>query len=251
MRTWLFVFALCATARAQTGKIIGRAVDGSGNAVAGAVITASLKPPIPPGTTITGGSLPVFMPVSANSLSGASGAFEIDNLTAGAYVVCMEKTAAALLNPCIWSDMQTIVTVSASGAANTTVTAVNGTVINIRVADPSGLLSAAPTKDDIMIGVAHGQAPFLPAQVISRDAGGKTVGVTVPAGQAIAINVYSAGFTLTDTTGTTSSSKSFTIPISAAQTVAAASAALPVIGSSTSPSSVTATITVIKAVAAQ
>ena len=203
----------------NTGSIIGAVTDQNGNAVAGALVMAALKPP---STAQAGGSAPVVLYGS----SGPTGAFEIDALPAGTYKLCMEKPGSQLLNPCIWSSSPVTASVTAGGkTSGVSVVAVSGATVTVRVADANGILASNPRANDLLIGVGHGTSPFIPARVVATDSGGRTFGIVVPAGSPINLSVYSSALALADQTGAAFGTNAVSIPLSAGQTAASTASA--------------------------
>jgi len=189
---FLLIAALCF---GQSGRVTGTVVDASGQPITGALVRAAMRSspkPIP----FTPGKLPAFMPV-ASAPSGDKGEFQVDGLYAATYAMCVYKPESIVLDPCLWSDAPVVVTL-AEGATSSgvTVTATQGTIINIRVLDPTGYVNANPDKDDLRVGIHRGQSPFIPALPTSRDSGGKTMSVVVPIGQPVSLSVASAGLVL-------------------------------------------------------
>jgi hypothetical protein len=184
-------------AATQNGIIKGVVTDEAGNAESAVVVTANLRPPVPGGAAIPSS----FVFSSANGLSGADGAFEIDGLPAGTFSLCAEKQGSRLLNPCIWGNPVGVTLAADATASGASVKVQNGVAIIVRVADPQGVLAANPAKDDILIGMGHNKSPFLPARVIKKDATGRTQMLVVPPGLSFNLSVRSAAFSLEDGQG--------------------------------------------------
>jgi len=212
----VMLFACVGIAAAQTGSISGKVVDSQGNAVAGATVSGVV---IPSATAVPGpNGAPGFVPYPASGLSGADGSFTIPNTPAASLTICASKPGAALLNPCLWSDSPTAVTLAAGASASgISVVMANGVTIAIRVNDAKGLTIAHPEVDDVLVGTTHGNSPFIPGAVIARDSGGKTIGLVVPPSASVNLLVRSTNFALTDNSGAAlASSVPVTAPASAA-----------------------------------
>lgn len=202
MRQVLMVFVLSTTASlAQTGRITGTLTDGSGTPIAGGMVMASLRSspaPIP----WTPGRPPAFMSVRANAASTEKGEFQIDGLLVGTYVLCVETSHGAYLNPCLWTDQPVRVEMAEDArVSGVSVVAPKGANVTIRVQDIQGLLVADPANDDLRVGAYNGRSPFIPARVISRDGNGKTLSLAVPRGKAANIAISSSAFALADEKG--------------------------------------------------
>jgi hypothetical protein len=187
----LLPFVLLAQ-QTNTGKLLGTVTDDSGTAITGAIVSATLQPP---------GPVPKFTPVTVSSISGGKGAFELDNLPAGTFGLCVQKPDLQLLNPCLWSDTRVTAAVN-SGQTTSGISLVveKGVRISIRLADDQKLLKAA-SHEDILIGTGHGTSPFIPAQLSSKDDSGKTFSLLIPTGRAVQLSVFSAMFALGDEKG--------------------------------------------------
>lgn len=198
--TFLF-FVLTATVSGQTGAVTGTVTDDTGSPIAGATVSAALRPPVPAGTHGPGG-LPSFIPFPPKAPTSANGSFEIDGLPAGTYALCVDKLGSAVLNPCVWNDQPVLTTLAAGGTATgVSVVAPRGVVITIRVLDPKQLLIGDPRSDDVRIGTFHDSSSFIPALNSGGDMKGKTMSLVVPAGQPLNISVSSATHALADASG--------------------------------------------------
>lgn len=202
MRQLTFSFLLTAAlCFGQSGRVTGTVVDASGQPITGALVRAGMRSspqPIP----LTPGKPPAFMPVSSAAPSGAKGEFQIDGLYAATYAMCVYKPQSTVLDPCLWSDTPVAVTLAeGSTASGVTVTAAQGTIVNIRVLDPTGFINANPGKDDLRVGIKRGKSPFIPALPTARDSSGKTMSLAVPIGQPISLTVASTGLALADSAG--------------------------------------------------
>lgn len=224
MRQLTFSFLLTAAfCFGQTGRVTGTVVDASGQPITGALVRAAMRSspkPIP----LTSGKPPAFMPVASASPSGAKGEFQIDGLYAATYAICVYKPQSTLLDPCLWSDTPVVVTLAeGSTSSGVTVTAAQGTTVNIRVLDPTGFLNTNPGKDDLRIGINRaGKSPFIPALPTSRDSGGKTMSVVVPLGQPLNFMVASTGLALAGNAGASLGAEENQISVSAAALASAA-----------------------------
>ena len=224
MRQLTFSFLLTAAlCLGQSGRVTGTVVDASGQPITGALVRATMRSspkPIP----LTPGRAPAFMPVASIAPSGEKGEFQIDGLYAATYAMCVYKPQSAVLDPCLWSDAPVVVTLAeGSTSSGVTVTAAQGTVVNIRVLDPTGFLNANPGKDDLRVGIHRGKSPFIPALPTSRDSGGKNMSIVVPTGQAVNLSVASAGLVLAGNAAPSAGAEEAQISVPAAALANAAS----------------------------
>lgn len=224
MRQLTFFFLLTAAlCLGQSGRITGTVVDASGQPITGALVRAGMRlspKPIP----LIPGKPPAFMPVASTTPSEAKGEFQIEGLDAGTYAMCVYKPQSTVLDPCLWSDTPVVVTLADdSTASGVIVTAALGTIVNIRVLDPTGFLNANPGKDDLRVGIHRGKSPFIPALPTSRDSGGKTMSIVVPTGQPVSLSVASAGLVLAGNAAPSAGAEEAQISVPAAALANAAS----------------------------
>jgi hypothetical protein len=201
-----------ALALCQAGRITGTVTDDSGAPIAGAIVTAGLRVAVVPGTTGPGGLPLPYPPIGPTDDKGA---FEIDNLPAGTFALCVDKFETAVLNPCWWKD-QPVMTKVAAGAAvsGVSVVAPTGVIITVRVQDAKGLLSNL-ANDDVRVGTYHGKSSFIPALVSGRDATGKTMTLAVLPGQALKLALSSSTYALADDKGNALGAGETQIPVAA------------------------------------
>jgi len=183
----------------STGTVTGILTSTAGTAVPGASVAAYLQ-----GAASTNGKFPPAF----NALTASDGSFSLNGLLAGKYLLCAEQVNAALLNPCFWSASPTTVTVASGGSVTgVSLVAQLGVALNIRVNDPTSLISNNPKLNDIVIEVRPAIGPALPAELASKDSTGETFTVLAPQAEPATILVYSANFSLSDNQG-----DSFTTP---------------------------------------
>lgn len=217
-RLTVIYIAVATSTIAQTGKVTGSVADEAGSPVANALITATPKQPVQPGSFPVPAPTPI-PPFAATSSSDGAGKFEVDNLPPGEYQFCINKPGSELLDPCIWGKAVTA-TVGNGATQPVLITVTHGVTLTIRVADPKALVAANPQLDDLVVGTVNGTSPFVPAILQSKDAAGKTLSIVVPKGQARAISVYSGALKLGDSTGKAFGTNSISLPVSVAQTLA-------------------------------
>ena len=211
-----------ALALCQTGRITGTVTDDRGAPIAGAIVTAGLRAAVVPGTT---GPKGLPLPYPANGPTDDKGSFEIDNLPAGTFALCVDKFETAVLNPCWWKDQPVMTKVAAGATASgVSVVAPTGIVISVRVQDSQGLLTNL-ANDDVRVGTYHGKSSFIPALVSSRDPNGKTVVLAVLPGQALSLAVSSSNYALADANGNVLGPGETQIPVAASALPGTASAA--------------------------
>ena len=223
MRQLTFSFLLTAAfCLGQTARVTGTVVDALGQPIAGALVRAAMRSsakPIP----LTSDRPPAFMPVAAAVPSGTKGDFQIEGLYAATYAMCVYKPQSTVLDPCLWSDTPVVVTLAeGSTSSGVTVSAAQGTIVKIRILDPTGFLNANPGKDDLRIGINRGKSPLIPVLPTSRDSVGKTMTVAVPIGQPLNFMVASTGLALAGEGGASLGAEESQISVPAAALASAA-----------------------------
>ena len=106
-------------------------------------------------------------PLSKNTKSGGDGAFQIQGLAAGKYSLCVQAPGDGYLDPCLWSDTPTTVTlVSGQAAAGVSLRLTAASVLNIQVQDAQQVLSQK-TQDgrrpELTLGVWGPKGLYYPA----------------------------------------------------------------------------------------
>src|SRR6266550_4589116 len=89
-RIWiaLCVFNAISLAQTGTGAIQGTVIDRATNKPIGGAIVTAIRKGLPP--------------ASGTVKSAADGAFQIQNLSSGAYSLCVQVPGSSYLNPCQW-----------------------------------------------------------------------------------------------------------------------------------------------------
>jgi hypothetical protein len=204
-RIWIAFFALTPPLCAQSTGTITGILTNDGNPVPGAFVTAYLQ------ASSTGGKL---MP-AINALTESDGSFKMKGVPAGTYRLCIEKTSAALLDPCQWSPVPNSVTVTPGDDASITMLAQAGISMTIRVDDPTGLLANDPRSVDILINAKTTSGRHIAAVLASKDKSGKTMTMVVPVGVPIDLMIYSSRLALTDDQGHVFTSPNVAVTLSA------------------------------------
>ena len=114
-------------------------------------------------------------PFTRNTKSGGDGAFQIQGLIGGNYLVCVQAPGDQYLNPCEWNGSPAGVTlVSGQGAAGIKIALAPASLLSVQVKDAQRALSQL-TKDgrrpDLSIGVWGPRGLYYPARAVSVPAG--------------------------------------------------------------------------------
>jgi hypothetical protein len=182
-------------AQTGTGGIQGTVTDVSNNKpIAGAFVIA-IRSGLPP--------------LSQAAQTGADGSYQLQNLPAGAFSLCVQVPGGdGYLDPCRFGSPTQSITLTAGQQSQGNVTKLKpASILKIRLNDASGLLTQY-TKDgheqDLLIGV-FGPSPqmtFYPAHLAARDKNGSDYHVSVPLNMPLTFSVSSNTLKLADSAGT-------------------------------------------------
>jgi hypothetical protein len=153
--------ALAQTTQTGTGSISGTILD------------AKTQKPVP--AALVTASRAGAPPFTRNTKSGADGAYQIQGLTAGNYLVCVQASGDQFLNPCEWNGSPAGITLASGQAASGIKIALTpASVLNVQVNDAQKALSQL-TKDgrrpDLSIGVWGPRGMYYPARAVSAPTG--------------------------------------------------------------------------------
>jgi hypothetical protein len=149
--------------------------------ISGTLLDAKTLKPVPAALVIA--SRAGAPPFTRNTKSGGDGAFQIQGLTAGNYLVCVQATGDRYLDPCQWSGSPAAVTLAAGQVATGIKIALTpASVLNVQVKDAQKALSQL-TKDgrrpDLSIGVWGPRGLYYPARAMSAPPGTAGLQATV------------------------------------------------------------------------
>ena len=173
--------------------------------ISGMLVDAKTLKPVPAALVVA--SRAGAPPFTRNTKSGADGAFQIQGLAAGNYLVCIQAPGDQYLDPCQWNGTPTGVTlVSGQSATGITIALAPASVLNVAIKDAQKALSQL-TKDgrrpDLSIGVWGPRGLYYPARAVSSPAGvaGPRAGVPMysyrlPVPRDTALNFYIASHDL-------------------------------------------------------
>lgn len=179
---------LSAAAAAQsptTGVITGRVVDASGRPIAGAKVTYSKDTEY---TRDNDGRV-VVKELGADGVTTArsDGTFSLPGLQSGRYHICAQGTQETQIGSCEWDGLPVIVLVPGQTVTDVTRTIWDATVLNIRVADPKGIIAGADKHGVVVardrrfaVGVSLENGFFRRANVLSESATQRVFRARVP-----------------------------------------------------------------------
>jgi hypothetical protein len=176
---YILVLLLAAhTGLAQTGTTKAASISGT-------VLDAKTQKPVPAALVIA--SRAGAPPFTRNTKSGADGAFQIQGLTAGNYLVCVQAPGDQYLDPCQWNGAPVGVTLSSGQTATgLKIALAPASVLNVQVKDSQKAMSQL-TKDgrrpDLSVGVWGPRGLYYPARAVNAPGG--------PAGPQVSITTYS------------------------------------------------------------
>jgi hypothetical protein len=180
---FLAATALCAQ---TSGVIQGVIKDGVGQVVS--AVYAVAVDPAPGGKSYT-------------AVTNSSGAFSIAGVAPGVYSICVQEPGGAHLDPCRWSTPVQIKVAAGQTVASTPVSALKGTLLQVRVNDPGGLWKAGTGNPEVLLGVIMPSSLFQPMRLASTDAGGKTFDLAIPSGTPVKMSVTAPHFAISDSQG--------------------------------------------------
>ncbi len=191
------VIALLAVAAA-----IGQTGAGS---IQGTIVDAKTLKPVPAVLVIA--SRAGAPPFTKNTKSGGDGAFLIQGLTGGNYLLCVQATGDQYLDPCQWNGTPAGVRLaSGQTATGIKIALTPASVLSVQVKDAQKALSQL-TKDgrrpDLNVGVWGPRGMYYPARAVSSPAGTAgpqasipTYSYRLPVPRDTALNLYIASHDL-------------------------------------------------------
>lgn len=140
--------------------------------ISGTVVDAKTQKPVPAALVIA--SRAGAPPLTRITKSGGDGAFQIQGLAAGNYLVCVQA-GDQYLNPCDWNGTPAgVVLVAGQAAAGIKIPLAPASVLNVQVKDAQKALTQL-TKDgrrpDLNVGVWGPGGMYYPARAVSSPTG--------------------------------------------------------------------------------
>jgi hypothetical protein len=181
------LFLAASAIRAQSpGVIQGVIKDDSGQALA-SVYAVAVNPAL-------GGK-------QYTAATSSNGAFSMSGVAPGTYSICVQEPGGQHLDPCHWSTPVQVKVAAGQTVASPSVTAVKGTLLQVRVNDPGGLWKAGSGNPEVLLGLKLPSSLFQPMRLASSDAGGKTFDVAIPSGTPVNVSVTAPHFTISSSQG--------------------------------------------------
>jgi hypothetical protein len=183
-----FILSAASIGQSGTATIQGSVTDAlNKKPVSGALVTA-IRSGLPP--------------ASQTATTAPDGSFQIGNLPAGAYSLCVQVPGGAYLDPCQWSRTASKLTLSnGQKSAGNALKLDTGSALQVRFNDPGKLL-AKKTKDGrdphLTVGIGAANGRFYPLHVGSKDSAGTTFQLTVPRDTPLKLQVASRDLKIAD-----------------------------------------------------
>ena len=197
----LLIFSLVSGA-ALLGQTTTVPATGSGR-IQGAVTESSSHKPIA-GAYVTAlrSGLP---PLSQVAQTATDGSYEIKELPAGTFSLCVQAPGDGYLLSCHWGATPPSVTLTAGQvSAGNQLTMTAGWILKVRIQDPNQTL-AQKTKQgfdpDLVMGVFGPPGLFYPTHRTGTDAAGADYQLTIPLNTPVTFSIASTALQLNDSNG--------------------------------------------------
>jgi hypothetical protein len=185
-------------------------LDNNGAAVSGVTVILneiSTTPQATPANPLNGGTITITpIAVGATGISSGAtstatattandGSFSVSGLAAGQFAVCVRDAAAAVIDPCLWTDFQTTVAVNSGKLTSGLVVRVKkASTVSVQLNDSAQFL--APTATDtypphVMIGAFDARGGFHPAQQTAKQSSGMAYQLAIPVDSPVRLFIYS------------------------------------------------------------
>ena len=137
--------------------------------------------------------------------SAANGSFQIRNLPAGTYSLCVRFSSGAYLDSCEWGQTASSVVLAAGQQSmGNTLRPLTGSIVKVRIQDTAQALfqkASTGATPDLRMGVFARPGVFYPARLVRRDIRGADFELPVPFNTPLSLTVVSKSLRLTDATG--------------------------------------------------
>jgi hypothetical protein len=183
--------------------------------VSGTVVSATTNKPVP-GAIVTA-IRTTTPPLSERATTPANGTFQLSNLPAATYRICVQVPAGGYLNPCTWTRNPTTVTLTAGkSAAGVALKLTPGSKVNVFIADPSNVLSQVGKSGQappVSMGVRTPLGIIEPFIMRSASKTGSQHEATIPFDSAVPIWIHSAKLALTQVGATAVPASGLSLPV--------------------------------------
>jgi hypothetical protein len=160
-------------------------------------------------------------PISSPSLtttSASNGSFQLSNVPAGTYQICVTVQSGPFVDPCLWNPGGTTIPLAASQSlTGQTIQVQQAAVLHVRINDPQDLRNTAQsngTPRGITMGVLALGSLFYPLLPTSTDATGFDQEIAIPGGTSVPFTIVPIGLSVTDSSGNAVATTGATVSIS-------------------------------------
>ena len=197
----LLIASLPIYSQTSEGAIQGRVVDDKARPLAGFYIVATPQGP--------GGGLTLTATTDAN------GAFVVSKAKPAVYTLCAQLAGSVYLDPCRWGKTPQVTVVAGQVAAAGTLALAQGSILRVRVSDPTRKYMNAATAGapGLMIGVMAPTSLFHALRLVSNTDTEKTFETAIPIGSAVQVAVHGGQFSLADEKGVALAAGAAVIPV--------------------------------------
>ncbi len=223
IRAYLVSILGCLSALGQTatavGTLQGSATDTLGHPIAGTTVRYQRVYQIVHGGLHGGQPVPAAgeAVTSGDVVADSNGAFSLESLPVGDYLLCATVPTAAYLDPCSWQGAVRA-TVTAASVTQVTLTLTKGVFLRVRVNDPTGLLPSVvdgPFGGGLAAGVKFGNGAYLGAANTDVDSGGRDYQMVIPVGTPLSLWLHSSKVALVNSQGHAVSTSGALVPFQA------------------------------------
>ncbi|MFN3327048.1 MAG: carboxypeptidase-like regulatory domain-containing protein [Bryobacteraceae bacterium] len=171
----------------------GRVINEAGAPVSGALITY---------TRSFGQGAPGAAVASARA--NETGTFNIRDLAAGSYAICVQTPGQLYLDPCIWDDPEAKVTLAANQTRrDMRLTVRTGARLRVRITDENRLLAGSAregAEGHVEAGIWMPNGLYLRLPIVARDSG-QSHEIVVPTGTSLHLSLTMTGVALYEKDG--------------------------------------------------
>jgi hypothetical protein len=173
-----------AMADARGGSVSGSVLDDSGAVVPGAFVEIQLLPEF--ARDSSGHLVSTEAAVSVTAQVDSSGSYSAGGLPAGRYLLCAYSTTPGYISNCQWTTPVAVADIASNGNVTAPLQLAAGTVVQIVVADPQGLIGAPGVRavrsavHYFYPGVMRADGYFAAARLVAQSGPQRTYAVTIP-----------------------------------------------------------------------
>jgi hypothetical protein len=153
--------------------------------------------------------------------SASDGSFQLSNVPAGSYQICVTVQSGNFVDPCLWSSSMTAFPLAAAqSAANQVIQVQKAAVVHVRINDPQHLCNTATsggTPRGVVMGVLAPGSHFYSLLPTSTNSTGFDQQIPIPGGTSVPFKIVPMGLTITDSSGNAVAATGATVNISVSQ----------------------------------